>query len=998
MDRVDRRNQLSRELKGHGSKMPFETFLAELKLKNEYKTFKHRFRGIFAAIAFRAIAYVKRTAIQPIITNDVRKAVEAELTRNTDADDSVHAHLKCFDSFEALTCFGMKHEPALIRYFDKLLGMAKRAFNQLPSHERKTWLMPSYQYGDNQSKAVAGSSHKVDYTIHFRHSQKPTFDTIHVLVEAKSESSSKISDANFGQIADYAHSLWACQPTRLFVPVLLIHGDQLSLVFGHFCDVTRRIWGNYEFVHRRDSADNDQDSMLVDVNISKDPTDSSINIHSSNRIERTVNLRGRMAHMFKIKHRGKHAILKLAWTPANQLPESAVYDVLKADKIRDIPSIIDSGIIVEDSFGYRVEYMLIEDYGVPLAKHLQLFSSNDANRPSNVAVRAMSQAVECIYGAWKAGILHRNITADSVVVKGGQARIIDWGHAKFAEDGPVDVDALAAKWHFDKNKVAGGDGSSDPITGTLYYASIPVLIGATQRSIADDVESVLYVVIDALSKLNANPPNFGMHRFRGIFAAIAFRAIAYVDEVAVQPTLPNNTRIIVEDRLTRDMTADDSVHAHLKCLDSYKGLECVGLEGENALIKYFEGILRMARHAISGLSSDERKMWPDNSRDSGDHDQDPVLVDVNINDDSTNSSINIYSSDLIERTVSLRGRMAHKFRVKKNRRDYILKLAWTPVDQLPEPAVYDALKASNIPNIPSIIDSGIIIENSFGFRVEYLLIEDYCVPLTKYLLTQSQWDMKWMSDNAARPMSQIVECIYSAWNAGILHRDISADSVVVKGGQVRIIDWDSATLLENSSVDIDAIETKWRFKKETDMYSEYKHESVGTSLYKSIPVLIGATQRSIVDDIESALYVVLESVFKTRPDNLKVEPIALRLESEQSLAFVRGCCLSDVDFYRHAFGIPHCSERFAWLMDTFREYLFVRDGEYIGSKLAMQPRFERTVEIQQLERILEQIKERVYGESPVSNTVKKQSQVGKSSTSVKAPKRSQRLQSKKRRR
>ncbi|KAJ2538863.1 hypothetical protein GGF49_005625 [Coemansia sp. RSA 1853] len=607
------------------------------------------------------------------------------------------------------------------------------------------------------------------------------------------------------------------------------------------------------------------------------------------------------------------------------------------------------------------------------------------------------------------------------------------------------------------------------------------------------------------------------------------------------------------------MTADDSVHAHLKCLDSFEASECVGLEGETALVKHFKGILRMTRHAIAGLPSDERKAWPDYSydhlsnpydqisgqehniihvvrymkhitgdlssvhipivvrpadlvdtvpdsvfgemadyaqalwscqptrlfvpvllihgvqlslvvftrrgwhnvdlgpfaytnnqpgfydvdllsdticlllyflsllpkkfghfcdvscciwgnyefvhrRDSGDHDQDPVLVDVNINDDSTNSSINIYSSNQIERTVNLRGRFAHVFRVEKNRCDFILKLSWTPADQLPESAVYDALKASNIPNTPSIIDSGIIIEDSFGYRVEYLLIEDYGVPLTKYLLTKSHWVMNRMSDNAAKPMSQIVECIYSAWNAGILHRDISADSVVVKGGQVRIIDWGSATLLENSSVNIDAIETKWRFKKETGMYSKYnkyskyKHESVGTSLYKSIPVLIGATQRSIVDDIESALYVVLESVFKTRPGNLKVEPIALRLESEQSLAFVRGCCLSDVDFYRHAFGIPHCSERFAWLMDTFREYLFVRDGEYIGSKLAMQPRFERTVEIQQLERILEQIKERVYGESPVSNTVKKQSQVGKSSTSVKAPRRSQRLQSKKRRR
>ncbi|KAJ2655265.1 hypothetical protein IW148_006118 [Coemansia sp. RSA 1199] len=526
------------------------------------------------------------------------------------------------------------------------------------------------------------------------------------------------------------------------------------------------------------------------------------------------------------------------------------------------------------------------------------------------------------------------------------------------------------------------------------------------------------------------------HRFRGIFAAIAFRAIAYVDEVAVQPTLPNNTRIMVEDRLTRDAAADDSVHAHLKCLDSYKGLECVGLEGETALVKYFEDLgpfvyndnqpgyndfdllsrtfclllyfLSLPPQKFGHFCDVSRRIWGNyefvRRRDLADHDQDPVLVDVNINDDSTNSSINIYSSNRIERTVNLCGRFAHVFRVEKNDRDFILKLAWTPLKQLPEPAVYDALKAANIPNIPLIIDSGIIIENSFGYRVEYLLIEDCGISLTKYLLTQSHWDMKWMSDNAARPMSQIVECIYSAWNAGILHRDISAGNILVKGGQVRIIDWGSATLLENSSVNIDAIETKWRFKKETGMYSKYnkyskyKHESVGTSLYKSIPVLIGATQRSIVDDIESALYVVLESVFKTRPGNLKVEPIALRLESEQSLAFVRGCCLSDVDFYRQSFGIPHCSERFAWLMDTFREYLFVRDGEYIGSKLAMQPLFERTVEIEQLERILEQIKERVYGESPVSNTVKKRSQVGKSSTSVKAPRRSQRLQSKKRRR
>ncbi|KAJ2497142.1 hypothetical protein GGH96_005330 [Coemansia sp. RSA 1972] len=356
MDRVDRRNQLCRELKGHGSEMPFETLLAELKLGSEYDAFQHRFRGVFAAMAFRAIAYDQRTAVQPTILDSTRTTVEAELTRDTDAGDSVHAHL------------------------------------------------------------------------------------------------------------------------------------------------------------RRDLADEDQNTMRIDVNISKDPTDSSVNIHSRNRIEQPVNSRGRMAHKFRVEKNGKQAIIKLSWSPVDQLPESAVYDALKAANIPNIPSIIDSGIIIEKSFGYRVEYLIIEDYGEPLTKYLRTFSSNDANRPSNVAARVMHRVVECIYGAWNAGILHRNITADSVVVKGGQARIIDWGHAKFVKDDPVDVDTLAAKWLFDKNKVAGDDGSNDPITGTLYYTSIPVLIGATQQSIANDVESVLYVVIDALSKLNTNPPNFGMVR------------------------------------------------------------------------------------------------------------------------------------------------------------------------------------------------------------------------------------------------------------------------------------------------------------------------------------------------------------------------------------------------------------------------------------------------------------------------------------------------------
>ncbi|KAJ1764673.1 hypothetical protein LPJ69_001698, partial [Coemansia sp. RSA 1752] len=494
--KAKRRDCLVEELGDYGEIAEFDDLLFKLQVENEYKAFQHRFRGIFAAMAFRAIAYVDRTAVQPIIPESIRTVVKTELT--CDTDDSVHAHLRCFNLYQASKCFGMKHEHVLVQYIDEMLQMAKYAFDNQPSHERKTWSMPQYIYGDNQSKPVAGSTHKVDYTIHFNHMLKTTFDTIHILVEAKSESSSTISDANFGQISDYAHSLWSCQPTRLFVPS------------GHFCDVTRRIWGEYEFVHRRDSVDQYKDSVLVDVNISKDPTDSSINIHSSNRIERTINPRGPIAHMFRTEKNGRNFILKLAWTPVKQLPESAVYDALKAANIPNIPLIIDSGIIIENSFGYRVEYLLIEDCGVPLVEYLQTQMLLGISKQSDIAASAMFQAVECIYSAWNAGILHRDITADSVVVKGDQVRIIDWGYTKLVKDGPVDVDALATKWLFNKDNATGDEGSSAPIIGTPLYTSIPVLVGATQRSIADDVESVLYVTIDALYKQHANPPIDGM--------------------------------------------------------------------------------------------------------------------------------------------------------------------------------------------------------------------------------------------------------------------------------------------------------------------------------------------------------------------------------------------------------------------------------------------------------------------------------------------------------
>ncbi|KAJ2434104.1 hypothetical protein IWW41_001664, partial [Coemansia sp. RSA 2522] len=397
-----------------------------------------------------------------------------------------------------------------------------------------------------------------------------------------------------------------------------------------------------------------------------------------------------------------------------------------------------------------------------------------------------------------------------------------------------------------------------------------------------------------------------------------------------------------------------------------------------------------------------RRIWGEyefvRRRDSTDEDQDPVLVDVNFSKDSTDSSITIAKECRIEQTIDLRGRMAHKFRVKHRGERAILKLSWTPVDRLPESAVYDALKAANIPNIPSVIDSGIIVKNSFGYRVEYLLIEDCGVPLVEYLQAQLTLGIDELSDIAASVMSQAVECIYSAWNAGILHCNITADSIVVKDERVAIPDWGHAKFAKDCAVDVDTLAAKWLFDKNKVAGDEdCDAPTTVTPLYASIPVLVGATQRSIVDDVESAFFVAMDALYKLQVDPPVVGMVGAEVGGRKSLAFMRAGCMGHYR-YMEAVGVAKCSELFAWLTDTFREYLFVRNGEYIGRDLAIDPEFERTVEIQQLERILVQIKERVFGKSPVSNTGKKPSQVGKSSTSVKAPRRSKRFQSKKRRR
>ncbi|KAJ2318265.1 hypothetical protein IWW52_002661, partial [Coemansia sp. RSA 2704] len=340
--------------------------------------------------------------------------------------------------------------------------------------------------------------------------------------------------------------MWTSQPTRLFAPVIYLHGGRLTLFtfargacyrselgqfchsksdpkyedigrvrdtlfylffilslpphkFGHFCDVgSVRESCVVRLIHRRD-LNGGIDSVLADAVID-DSTDSlSYELDANSHIKRPVNPRGRLAHVFRVNHEGKPAVLKLSWTPTDRMPESAVYDALRAAGIENTPTMVDSGIIVEDLFGYRVEYLVTEDAGVSLSDYLQARKTNGNDWVCDFAKSAMLEVVRCLAQAWAAGILHRDVSSGNVMVKDGRATLIDWGYAKLVDDGPANTDALAAKWGYAKHVVNAAEEAHDPVTGTVLFMSIPVLVGSTNRSVIDDVESMLYVVLDAVS-------------------------------------------------------------------------------------------------------------------------------------------------------------------------------------------------------------------------------------------------------------------------------------------------------------------------------------------------------------------------------------------------------------------------------------------------------------------------------------------------------------------
>ncbi|KAJ2803016.1 hypothetical protein H4R21_002194, partial [Coemansia helicoidea] len=222
-------------------------------------------------------------------------------------------------------------------------------------------------------------------------------------------------------------------------------------------------------------------------------------------------MRWQLANICKAEYKGKEVVLKLSWMPADRQPESAVYDALAAKGVGDVPEVFDSGILYKDMFGYRLEYLILQDCGETLDDHLvKLRAGGEENDVIEAKlIRAVQRVFACLVRAWNAGIIHRDISTGNIAVDGDKVTVIDWGCAKVCEW--AGLEDVTQRWDIDFEEICEVESTYDKQAGTPIFMSIGLLFERKKRGIYDDLESLFYVALYAVGSLY----NEEMHNVRG---------------------------------------------------------------------------------------------------------------------------------------------------------------------------------------------------------------------------------------------------------------------------------------------------------------------------------------------------------------------------------------------------------------------------------------------------------------------------------------------------
>ncbi|KAJ2772151.1 hypothetical protein IWQ56_001503, partial [Coemansia nantahalensis] len=287
------------------------------------------------------------------------------------------------------------------------------------------------------------------------------------------------------------------------------------------------------------------------------------------------------------------------------------------------------------------------------------------------------------------------------------------------------------------------------------------------------------------------------------------------------------------------------------------------------------------------------------------------------------------------------GRFAHIYKAEYKGKDVILKLSWMPADRQPEGAVYDALAARGIGDVPEVFDSGILCSSLCGYRLEYLVLQDCGETLDDHLakLRADDEDDDVIEAKLIQVIRRVSACLVGAWNAGIIHRDISTGNIAVDGDKVTVIDWGCAKVCEWAG--LGDVEDAWGidFGKICRVESKYDKQT-GTPFFMSIGLLFEREKRDIYDDLESLFYASLYAIGKL--DNKKIDNAhGFQLYSGKNLALVRASVLGNRNRYLERFGVKGVGNDLHKVLGAMYRCLFWSLSGYIGDNLWEDEYFRR---------------------------------------------------------
>ncbi|KAJ2894272.1 hypothetical protein IWW38_002626 [Coemansia aciculifera] len=380
---------------------------------------------------------------------------------------------------------------------------------------------------------------KPDVLLTFNDHNPVSFSDVHICLKAETDSSPGVYRNHIGELADYAQQLWKCHPTRKVVFTLFLRGNELDLfAFTHngyfkapvgpvlFADdydkdvqsreIKSALWHLWFLLtlpanRLRFLSYSYMLPEYLTINSSTIPatmeeadagSDGSV-LHLRERIPCYMRITGRCAYLFKASYEGKEVVLKMGWSRANRIPEGAIYRVLKEHAVSNIPEIFASGLLVEDFDGFHLEYLVMQDCGVSIVDHFQR-KLQGLSSTSSIAAEVklyVKHVVSTLTEALAVGALHRDISAGNITIKDGKAYVIDWGCAKLLCE-PANAalyEDVAERWRFNWYEAIEREKDLDKYMGTPLYMSNRVLLEADTRGIYDDLESLFYVILDALS-------------------------------------------------------------------------------------------------------------------------------------------------------------------------------------------------------------------------------------------------------------------------------------------------------------------------------------------------------------------------------------------------------------------------------------------------------------------------------------------------------------------